>query len=299
MIDQPNQLAVAVLRRQPAGGSPYDWPVEALCLVTGSRDRSALTLYIQGADGGTNGLPLHFEGELVWMVHPADSPNNPTGDEQEIQIAASPAASERYRESLASLEVEDAALTAQDKAGADDPLPPRDPRSESPLQTYPPDREEVPPDTYEYPFSHPGAEPGFKLEPEPATPVLSSGDGRVQVTLSSRHPLVPRASGSATLDLRRGGVHLSLRGIPSPLALGRNPQTDRPYNGYAVQLLAGPSGARMDLGWCERLWGDNFQMAVEKGLPLHRFDTLLVIGADRGVELQEGAPVLLMGRFRD
>lgn len=101
------------------------------------------------------------------------------------------------------------------------------------------------------------------------------------ITLHSRHPMAPRAAGTAVLHLREGRVVVTVRGLPSPAALGRVPGLDRPFNGYRLWLLNQRSGMRQPLGPLTRVWGENFRAEEGPGLPLARYDTLLVTADDR------------------
>lgn len=120
----------------------------------------------------------------------------------------------------------------------------------------------------------------------------------LQVPLVQRHPMAPRAVGTATLNLRRGHLLLSLRGLPSPTALGRDSKSGRPFNAYRVWLINQKTQMRTPAGYCERVWGENFRFEAD-GLPLNRCDTILVTAEDRSVATTAGhpAPQVLIGTY--
>ncbi|WP_050742174.1 hypothetical protein [Symbiobacterium thermophilum] len=120
----------------------------------------------------------------------------------------------------------------------------------------------------------------------------------VQVQLVQRHPMTPRATGTATLNLRRGHLTLSLRGLPSPTALGRDGKSGRPFNAYRVWLVNQKTQMRTPAGYCERVWGENFRFEAD-GLPLNRSDTILITAEDRSVATSTGhpAPQVLIGTY--
>lgn len=120
----------------------------------------------------------------------------------------------------------------------------------------------------------------------------------VQVQLEQRHPMTPRATGTATINLRRGHLTLTLRGLPSPTALGRDRKSGRPFNAYRVWLINQKNQMRTPAGYCERVWGENFRFEAE-GLPLNRCDTILITAEDRSVATSVGhpAPQVLIGSY--
>lgn len=120
----------------------------------------------------------------------------------------------------------------------------------------------------------------------------------VQVQLVQRHPMTPRATGTATLNLRRGHLTLALRGLPSPTALGRDQKSGRPFNAYRVWLINQKTHMRTPVGYCERVWGENFRFEAD-GLPLNRSDTILITAEDRSVATSTGhpAPQVLIGSY--
>jgi hypothetical protein len=152
----------------------------------------------------------------------------------------------------------------------------------------------------------PGAEaadsaPAAQADQAPAQAGLQPA-GQLPATLSvpltGRHPLAPRAGGTALINLREGKVQLTLRGLPSPAALGRDAATDRPYATYRAYLVNQRAGARHPLGLLTRAWGENFRLESEPDLPLVHFDTVLVTADDRTLPLApNSAPQVLAGTY--
>jgi hypothetical protein len=151
------------------------------------------------------------------------------------------------------------------------------------------------------------AEPSAS-EPEPSaadtgtaaagTPGARPQRDTLPVPLTGRHPLTPRAGGTALLNFREGRVQLTLRGLPTPAALGRDAGTDRPYSIYRAWLISQRAATRQPLGVLARVWGENFRLESEPDLPLSRFDAVLVTADDRAQPLAPGsAPQVLIGSF--
>jgi hypothetical protein len=140
------------------------------------------------------------------------------------------------------------------------------------------------------------AQTGFKLYPDPAVPVVRTEP--LTVPLASRHPLAPRASGTATVRTREGILSVSVRGLPTPAALGRDGLTGRPLNSYRVWLLNQRTGQRLPLGFCTRVWGENFRFQTDEVLPLTRFDAILITAEDRTLPSPNpNAPQVLIGHY--
>lgn len=139
---------------------------------------------------------------------------------------------------------------------------------------------------------------GADAAPGGAAPDLRQTNPLVlNVQLVERHPMAPRAAGSAVLNVRQGSVSLSLRGLPSPTALGRDRSTGRPFNVYRVWLVNQQSGVRSPIGFCERAWGENFRFQAE-GVALNRHDTILVTVEDRtATDGNHAAPQVLIGSY--
>lgn len=152
----------------------------------------------------------------------------------------------------------------------------------------------------EGPAAAPVAEPAAGPTAEAAAPAPELRQARqneLVVTLEQRHPMAPRAGGTATINLKQGSLSLALRGLPSPTALGRDRSTDRPFNVYRVWLVNRQTHQRVPVGFCERAWGDNFRFRAE-GLPLNRHDTVLVTVEDRTAPGPNyGSPQVLMGSY--
>lgn len=127
-------------------------------------------------------------------------------------------------------------------------------------------------------------------EPRHANPLA------VQVQLVQRHPMAPRAAGTATLNLRQGTLTLALRGLPSPTALGRDRSTGRPLNVYRVWLINQDTQVRTPVGYCQRAFGENFRFSAD-GLPLNRNHAILVTAEDRTATDAQTAPQVLIGSY--
>lgn len=91
---------------------------------------------------------------------------------------------------------------------------------------------------------------------------------------------------------------INLRGLPSPMALGRDRTTGRPFNAYRVWLVNQRNQIRTPVGYCERAWGENFRFQAD-GLPLNRNDTILVTVEDRSAATSTGhaSPQVLIGSY--
>ncbi|HYG58241.1 MAG TPA: hypothetical protein VD902_09300, partial [Symbiobacteriaceae bacterium] len=252
MFDAPStKVAVALITestqpgRAPAGLRGY-------CLISGAGPGARVTVYLE--QGPASACTL--EGPLVWL-----EPGSAVDAEAKAGVAPEAVAVAGL---AAELELE---LELE---------PDRDPESEP--QAGPGPEAGAEPGAGPGPVLSPEpdegpAEVGFKLYPEPATPVaVASPPATLTVTMAGRHPMAPRAGGSAQLDLKDGRVSLALRSLPSPAALGRDPATGRPYNAYRAWLVGQRSGTRHDLGLISRVWGDNFRLQSATGLPLQRFD---------------------------
>jgi hypothetical protein len=228
------QLAVAAL--QPAGEgaaivrAPDGRPLQAYCLLTGDGADCRVTVYLEQADGGRTAV---LAGDLVWLGAPGAEADAPA--EQPVLVAqavAMPgaAAGQAPRQAPWS--------NLLDSAG--------EPASAEPEPE--PEPEPLPPPPV---APEPEVTTGFKLYPEPATPVgafpaheikvlvtpVSEAEPEAEaeseaggpapelpatltVPMQSRHPLAPRAGGSVRLDFRENRLTCTLRGLPSPAALG-------------------------------------------------------------------------------
>ncbi|HYF95476.1 MAG TPA: hypothetical protein VD969_24965 [Symbiobacteriaceae bacterium] len=287
MFEQPvRRLAVATLSEVGDAAAlfrgPGGRPLQGYVLVTGEGADCRITVYLNQGEGNHTAV---LAGDMVWF-----------------QAQSQPQA----RPAEAPLPVASAA------AGAGEPWAGLQPDSE------PPPEEALP------------AEPGFKLYAEPATPVSAIVPHKIEVvvtpleeapseapaaepaaepaivppaepaaeaepvsiTLSSRHPLAPRAGGTARLDRSQSSLTLTVRGLPSPAVMGR------PYNAYRAWLLNQRAGTRQPLGLLTRVWGENFKLESEGGLPLSRFDAVLITAEDRlaGAPIAS-APQVLVGDY--
>lgn len=124
----------------------------------------------------------------------------------------------------------------------------------------------------------PEREPQQEPQPEPPRGILPSTRS---IPLQSRHPMAPRAVGTAVLDLEEGRITGTLRGLPSPVALGRVSGTGRPFTGYRVWLVNQRSGSRLPLGLLTKVWGENYRLEVGPGVSFTRYDLLLITADDR------------------
>ncbi len=147
--------------------------------------------------------------------------------------------------------------------------------------------------------AEPVAEPSGP-QPEPEAPEQRQVNPlALSVQLVQRHPMAPRAAGTAVVNLRQGSLQLMLRGLPSPTALGRDRSTDRPFNTYRVWLVNQQTHARTPAGFCERAWGENFRFQAD-GLPLNRHDTILVTVEDRtATGTNTASPQVLIGSYSE
>jgi hypothetical protein len=144
-----------------------------------------------------------------------------------------------------------------------------------------------------------GDEAGDIDIPEPPLPVAGITFPRdLTAQLQSVHPLAPRASGTASVVPTDGSFTLAIRGLPSPAALGRQPGQDRPYNTYRVWLVQHRTGSRMALGACSRVWGENFRFQSDPGLPLTRYDQILVTADDRSAAPTPQSSQVLLGNYQ-
>jgi len=63
--------------------------------------------------------------------------------------------------------------------------------------------------------------------------------------------------------------------------LGRTPGQNRLFNGYRLWLVSQRSGSRLPLGVLTRVWGENYRVDEGPGLPVARYDTVLITADDR------------------
>ncbi len=166
--------------------------------------------------------------------------------------------------------------------------PPETPQPEAQAETDPKPRH--PPADREMPWDLPPESPGPSTGPAARTR---------KVQLESRHPLAARAAGLAQVDLDSGTLTLTLRALPNPIALGREPRTNRPYNAYRAWLLSHRGAQPFPAGICTRVWGENYRFESEKRLPLARYDTILITAEDRTAPSPNPqAPPVLRGSYR-
>ncbi|MGE5675669.1 MAG: hypothetical protein ACM3XM_17605 [Mycobacterium leprae] len=255
--------------------------------------------------GSAAGYRRVLEGELVWLGGATDreSPASeiqpelpPVGFSAEStvepapEIAFEPAMLEPAPEPLPWHDLESALVCSSAPEAA--PLAGASPDAEERHPSVPPQPAPAEPEP------PPEAEIGFRLYPEPATPVTRLTQP-ISVPLTSRHPMAPRATGSAQLHPVDNSLTITLRGLPSPASLGRERSTDRPFNAYRVWLIQHRSGSRLPLGHCTRVWGDNFKFESTEPLPLNRYDGILIAVDDRSQNTPNpNSPQVLLGTYQ-
>lgn len=135
-----------------------------------------------------------------------------------------------------------------------------------------------------------GADADADPDANPA-PASTSADGAI--ALLSRHPLAPRARGSARISSAQGNLTIAVRGLPSPSRLGPT------YNAYRAWLLNQRAGTRESLGLLTRAWGDNYHLETAGDLPLSHFDAIIVTAEDRRATIaHQNPPQVLFGSYR-
>lgn len=138
----------------------------------------------------------------------------------------------------------------------------------------------------------------LRLEPTAGEAATPSGSLTLNVPLVGRHPMAPRAAGHIVIHKQSGSLAITVRGLPTPPSLGRDSTTDRPFNAYRVWLVQPRTGAKLSLGHCTRVWGDNFRFESESSLPLGRYDTILITADDRtAASPNPAAPQVLLGTY--
>lgn len=264
------------------------------------RARATVRVTAEPFGGSDSGHTPVLEGALTWLHGAPAIPQTAAQPEYAVVASADPKdgrGAEPQPGSTGQAEAPGAAGQADQPDETRQPVPDEQPRAQEPELPAgePPAPDEAPP---ERPDSSKDTAIGFKLYPEPATPV-SGARRTIEVPLAARHPLAPKASGSAVLRLGEGAVIISMRGLPSPPSLGKAANTGRPLNSYRAWLVNQRSGAREPLGLCARVWGENFRFQTGAPLPLGRFDTILITADDRtAAEPNPSAPHVLMGTYR-
>lgn len=108
----------------------------------------------------------------------------------------------------------------------------------------------------------------------------------------------PGATGAAQLQFAPGSVLITLRGLPRPEHLGQSQQTGRPYNVYRVWLQSSATREVRLLGPATRIWEHTYRLQIPEGVPLRRYDTILVTAEDRAAGHQPSGLLVLSGRYR-
>lgn len=309
-------LAVARLDElTPALRQRPDAPMRGFCLVSLNRQHCRVSIYVEngtGLGGEAGGETRHYEG---WLVGPAgvvslgvfdlgpdgqgcatqviDASAVQAGRAEKVRVTVETHGEEAHFAAVLEgrliwLETE-AAEVRSEPAGAE----PAEGAAEEA-------REPAAVAARAAPAEAPPAEAvtgAGEAAPTPSQAPRQTRPSELTITLEQRHPMAPRAGGTATINLKQGSLSLALRGLPSPTALGRDRTTDRPYNVYRVWLLNRQTHQRVPVGFCERAWGDNFRFRAE-GLPLNRHDTILVTVEDRTAPGPNyGAPHVLVGSY--
>ncbi len=302
----------------PAGPALHAWSLTAETAVSLGPladpevgDRTATYAFEAQADhlsGGTGvwitagltgpmGLPI-LEGTLVWLR--SAGPRESTVEAAPESVADAPPDDQQ---SAGAGPFEDAELPAPDEVDADgeavlahltaETLTPEPP---APTSTSP-----EPPDTAEA-LSDPVVEtvPETASIPVPTTtaeaPIIPVA---FRIPLASQHPLAPRAGGTATLSPATGSLQVVLRALPNAAALGHDPQTGHAYSGYRAWLVTQRTRARVCAGLCTRLWGGNYRLQVDAGLPLRDYDAILITAVDRNATVVgPDAPRVLLGPYK-
>jgi len=290
-VEQPGarRLAVATLTEAGEGSARFrsadGRPLQGYVLVTGEGTDCRITVYLDRGEGTHTAV---LAGDMVWLqTHTADM--TAEAPVPVAQAGAGPA--EPWAGLLAG-----AGSPAASTAEPAEPAP--SPQSERQAEEQP-------------------AEVGFKLYHEPAVPVSAVPPHKIEVivtavdaepaeppadepaaaapaavTMASRHPLAPRAGGTARLDFADGRLVLTVRGLPSPAMLGRS------YNAYRAWLLNQRAGTRQPLGLLTRVWGENFKLESDPELALAHYDSVLVTAEDRAAPgPSNGAPQVLLGAW--
>lgn len=274
---------------------------------------TGVTITAEPFGGSGSGHTPVLEGQLVWLQGPAPEPAPPPT----LSWPPPDMSTAQYRPALEMVGAAAATPWAGLLAGAGlpsaslpgaDPTPPLEPQPEPSSESEPeweheperkPERKPEPEPEPE-PEAEPEAQIGFKLYPEPAVPVLGQGElpDSLSVPLTGRHPLAPRAGGTAAVQLNDGGLTLTVRGLPTPAALGKEQSTGRPYNTYRVWLHSRRSGTHTPVGMLTRIWGENFRFQSAEPLPLSRHDTILITADDRAaVTPNQNAPQILTATY--
>ncbi|HWI54009.1 MAG TPA: hypothetical protein VNT01_17875 [Symbiobacteriaceae bacterium] len=294
-VEQPaaRRLAVATLTEAGAGSARFrsadGRPLQGYVMVTGEGTDCRITVYLDRGEGTHTAV---LAGEMVWLqTHTADE----AAEAPVPLMQAAGATAEPWAGLLAG-----AGSPAASAAEPAQPAPAPEPEPERPAEEQP-------------------AEVGFKLYHEPAVPISAVPPHKIEVivtpvdteaaeaaesptgepaaapaavTMASRHPLAPRAGGTARLDFAAGRLVLTVRGLPSPAMLGRT------YNAYRAWLLNQRAGTRQPLGLLTRVWGENFKLESEPDLPFDRYDSVLVTAEDRAAPApSSGAPQVLLGDY--
>jgi hypothetical protein len=232
-----------------------------------------VTVYVQQGDWGPTAV---LAGDMVWFQSPAEGaaepPEAPRGT-PEPEPAAEP--------EPAPLEEEPAEIGFK-----------LYPEPATPVTAVPAHKIEV----VVTPFDEEPAAPGAPRTPAPdqapdSNQATASGD--TPIALLSRHPLAPRARGSARFYPAQGNMTIAAWGLPSANHLGPS------YNAYRAWLLNQRAGTRESLGLLTRAWGDNYRLETAGDLPLSHFDAIIITAEDRRAAIShQNPPQVLFGSYR-
>lgn len=260
-------------------------PLQGYVLVTGEGTDCRVTVYVQQGDWGPTAV---LAGDMVWFQSPAEGAAEP------------PEAPRRAPE--------------PEPAAEPEPAPPEEepaeigfklyPEPATPVTAFPAHKIEVivtpvdegpaAPDATQAPPADrtPASAPAPDPTPDPA-PKSGPAPGDAPIALLSRHPLAPRARGTARVDPAQGTMTIAAWGLPSASQLGPS------YNAYRAWLLNQRAGTRESLGLLTRAWGDNYRLETTGDLPMSHFDAIIITAEDRrAATAHQNPPQVLFGTYR-
>lgn len=302
-VDHPAARRLAVATLTEAGDAaaffrgPGGRPLQGYVLITGEGDDCRITVYLEQGLGAHTAV---LAGEVVWLQTQALAPAVQAAGATGAGATGTGATGIGARATGTGAGATGAGATG---IGAPEPWSGLLADAGSPAVGSPEEADTEEP-----------AEVGFKLYPEPATPVSAIHPHKIEVlvtpveqpaaapvaaageplavAMTSRHPMAPRAGGTARVDFAGGRLSLAVRGLPSPALLGRT------YNSYRAWLLNQRAGTRHALGLLTRAWGENYRLESESDLPLSRFDAVLITAEDRSAGAPgAAAPQVLLGAY--
>lgn len=295
------QLAVASLTEAGDAATAL-WrrdgrPLQGYVLVTGEGADCRVTVYLQQGEGSHTAV---LAGDMVWFQSPAVG----AAESHEAPGAGDPAPGTK------------AAGPQDGPAQAPEPGPVPEPGT----VTEEDERAEV----------------GFKLYPEPATPVAAFPPHKIEVIVTpveegagngpppapTEAPPPPAGGAGAPDEPAPASAD-----TPIPL-LSRHPQAPRAggtvridphqgrltiavrglpspahlnpaYNAYRAWLLSQRAGTREPIGYLTRAWGENYRLEAAADLPFSRFDAIIITAEDRRATIEnQNPPQVLFGAYR-